>query len=144
MEGLKSEIRILLVLAKASKPLRFSEILDKTGLSSATVSKWLDIFVASGLVEKTEEGYSLTSGGLGYLIGVMDRIVSEALDAGAVSKVVHYVDSEVSITRNVSGEYEIHFNAHGEKEYKVIINIGDTPDVLEKIVELYEKLVKGD
>lgn len=55
-------MRVLLAVATGSR--RFREIVEATGLSANTVSRYLSLLVALGLLEKRGQEYAVTRAGM--------------------------------------------------------------------------------
>jgi len=131
--GLTTVMNVLLTLAET--PKKFTEIVEDTGLSPATVAKWLQVLEASELITKKENTYEITQGGLGYLKKIMNEIVNTAVNLGLLDRVTHYVDTEPRIIKN-NNEYEIRLTAYTQRPdrtYEVIINIGDTTETIQEL-----------
>ena len=68
--------QILLALARAGRPLTFSEIEEATGLSEASVNLNLKRLMAEGLVERRGRSYAITPSGLAKVESLVSEVTA--------------------------------------------------------------------
>ncbi len=136
LEGLKPQFRVL--IAVAGKPKTFTEIMNETGLSSGTISKWLKVHLALGNVALVENKYNLTDVGYNYVKSVIQDIISYALDYGIASKIQLATIPRFTLEHE-DDDYVVKMNHYGEyNSVEVSISLGDEP---EEIVKGLNKLI---
>ena len=129
-----AKIRILTALLE---PSSFTDVVQQTKLSPATVSKWLKLFQAMGLVGRSRKGmYYLTDEGLGFLRNAMTVIVEEALKKGLVTKITLAVIPDEAQIKREGKSYVIimrHYGEYGATD--VNIDLGDEEGAIKKFLE---------
>ena len=144
MDTLSPNVRILLSLC--TEPLRFTDLVKESGLSKPTVSKWVKVLEAVGLITSKEGTYGLTESGVSYLRGVLTPIVRDAFDQGLVEDVTLYVTNDFIVDK-MGDEYALIVHHVGELgQTSVTINVGDDTETiienLKRVIKSLERITK--
>ena len=137
MEGLKPQFIILVSLA--GKPKTFTEIMNETGLSSGTISKWLKVHLALGNITLNGNKYGLTNVGYDYVRSVIQDIISYALDYGIANRIQLATIPRFTVSKE-DDDYVVKMNHYGEyNSVEVLVSLGDEA---EDIVDGLKKLIE--
>jgi DNA-binding HxlR family transcriptional regulator len=101
LERLKSEDTILRVLRNL-KPTTFNEILQRTNVSSRTLSKHLGRLVDRSLIEKQDRKYRITAVGVEYLMPLahqLEKFREHRKRLTSAAATLHLRDLAVEMTR---------------------------------------------
>ena len=146
--------KIVLLTELVKGPNTFNKIVESSKLSKPTVSKWLKILQLMGMVEKSNDVYTITKDGFNYLREIMTPIVGEMIRLGLVRNLYLYSTNDFNVKLNSEGEVEITTTHVSDNMWiheidvdpsmTVVINLGDdldyTIESLKRIIGALEEL----